>query len=305
MIPIIFGESVIGASHLKHNKKKQDSYLIVNSISKDGISNKRGAPYKKCYENLSDNIQIVAVSDGHGSDSCPYSDVGANTAVNVFCDIMAFYSDKYVDTIDDFFHMLNREGESARLAQEIVNEWGKRIVSVHKLNRREFPLGKDGEKDLGAVRKQYGATLLGLLLSDKYVFVFQLGDGDIYCVDEENVNPVVEGDKMLGVETHSISKRDSWKKVVSKVDTINRKRPFMFIMSTDGFMNSHASEIEYQKTCKAYFDLINKDGRTVVEDNLSSWLSETSEKGCGDDITTVFIYYGTDEDSRISNGDFE
>ena len=286
MMPIIFGESVIGASHLKHEKKKQDSFLIIDNTSK-----RRSKQYKKYYEELSESIQVVAVSDGHGSDSCPYSDVGANTAVNVFCDVMAFYSVKYNDNMEEFFHMLNREGESARLSQEIVNEWGKRIIEVHKLAQREFPIDSEGNRNLDAVKKQYGATLLGMLLSDKYAFVFQLGDGDIVSVDEKNVIATVEGDKILGVETHSISKRDSWKRVISKVEMISKKRPFMYCLSTDGFMNSHASEDEYKKTCKAYFDMMNTQGIDIVKDNLGNWLSETSEKGCGDDITAVFVYY--------------
>jgi hypothetical protein len=38
--------------------------------------------------------------------------------------------------------------------------------------------------------------------------------------------------------------------------------------------------------------MIREHGAEVVEKNLPAWLSETSALGCGDDITTVFVYYG-------------
>ncbi len=65
----------------------------------------------------------------------------------------------------------------------------------------------------------------------------------------------------------------------------------MYILSTDGWINSHSSDVEFKKTCKDYFEMIKEQGPEVVESNLERWLSETSAMGCGDDITTVFIYF--------------
>jgi serine/threonine protein phosphatase PrpC len=141
--------------------------------------------------------------------------------------------------------------------------------------------------------KKYGTTLLGMLITEKFIFTLQLGDGDITYVDEDNVLPVIEGDKILGVETHSISKPSSWKKVHTKViniENISVDR-FMYVLSTDGWLNSHASSDEFYKTCKDYFSMIQEHGADVIEENLSNWLKETSALGCGDDITTVFVYY--------------
>lgn len=65
----------------------------------------------------------------------------------------------------------------------------------------------------------------------------------------------------------------------------------MYMLSTDGFVNSYASSEEYIKTCKDYLEMIEEHGFEAVESNLTSWLEETSELGCGDDITVVMAYH--------------
>ena len=64
MIRSVFGESVQGASHIRSGKECQDS---LKKVEKD------------------ENTVILAVADGHGSDSCPYSKTGSYVAVNVCC----------------------------------------------------------------------------------------------------------------------------------------------------------------------------------------------------------------------------
>jgi hypothetical protein len=62
------------------------------------------------------------------------------------------------------------------------------------------------------------------------------------------------------------------------------------MLSTDGFVNSYASEGEFKKTCREYYEMIGEHGFDAVKDNLAKWLKETSELGCGDDITLVLAY---------------
>ncbi len=287
MTPIIVGGSVRGESHIRHNVERQDSYLIIDGIHRHD----RKAHY---YQEMPSDVRIVAIADGHGSDSCPYSKTGSQTATNVFCDAMAEYAAKYKDNMPELFSMLNKEGEATRIGKWIVGEWEKRILQYHAMEKRDIPQMDSGEPDTKAIWKLYGTTLLGLLITVEYIFAFQLGDGDITFVDETGVSPVIDGDKILGVETHSISKPDSWKKMLTRVVSVDKeiKTPFMYVLSTDGWLNSHASEDEFHKTCMSYYELIKDKGANVVEENLEGWLSETSKMGCGDDITAVFVYFG-------------
>ena len=144
------------------------------------------------------------------------------------------------------------------------------------------------------------------MITPIFVFAFQLGDGDISYVDQNGLDHLLEDEKILGVETHSLSKIDSWKKVVSAV----RRRdeadglPYMLMLSTDGFANSYKNADEFQKTCVDYFAMIQQYGADAVAANLKSWLSETSAMGCGDDITVLIAYFFDDtatESEAVAN----
>ena len=69
MRKICLGQSIQGASHKRTGKECQDFFKV--DVQKDYI--------------------ILAVADGHGSKSCPYSRTGAISATNVFHDVMKEY----------------------------------------------------------------------------------------------------------------------------------------------------------------------------------------------------------------------
>ena len=156
----IYGVSVQGASHIRSGTVCQDSFKQLQ---------------------LSDDISILAVADGHGSSACPYSKTGSKIAVNVFCAIMQDLLNGFADNPELLLTYLNREGELT-VAQDIDTEWKRRVWKAHIDNKREKPLKEDGETDKAAVYKQYGTTLLGMLITSQYMFAFQLGDGDMVYV---------------------------------------------------------------------------------------------------------------------------
>ena len=86
-----------------------------------------------------------------------------------------------------------------------------------------------------------------------------------------------------------------------KAITMIRKRdvsediPYFYMLSTDGFSNSYKSEADFHVCCRDYFNLIQEHGFEAVASNLKDWLKETSELGCGDDITVVMAYYDQTE----------
>ena len=263
---VIFGEWAQGATHSLPGREKecQDYWRKVDYIN---------------------GVYIASVADGHGSDKCPYSADGSKYATKVFTSLMAEYCNSYNDP-DELIAFLRREGE-VRIAREISREWKEKILMVHKGNMREEDLSED------EILKKYGTTLLGVLATEKDVLVYQLGDGDITYVDDETVKPLVQADKFLGVETHSLSKTDSWKKAVWACLPAPEpgNGPYMYMLSTDGFSNSYVSQSEFYRACADYFALIKEHGWKKVKENLKEWLSETSRGGCGDDITAVFMYF--------------
>lgn len=291
MKPTIIGTSVIGASHIRNNIECQDSYLIIDGKHRPDKD-------KRLYRMIPDDVKIIAVADGHGSASCPYSKDGSRFAVNEFCDVMAQYVVRYRNDTQALKNLLQNESECTYISKQIMLGWQARVcdkhTDPHRGKTRDIPYTEDNQIDQKAIWKQYGTTLLGLLITNEYVFAFQLGDGDIMFVDGNTIEHAIVGEKILGVETHSISKPDSWKKVITKVINQNNQneKPFMYILSTDGWVNSHASEEDFQKTCTEYFHMIQQYGTDTIDKNIPSWLSETSEQGCGDDITVICAYFG-------------
>lgn len=281
MKQVVFGRSVQGASHVRSGTECQDSYK--KTICEDGTI-------------------ILSVADGHGSKACPYSRTGSRIAVNVFCSVIKNLYDGYAAHPEQLVTYLNREGET-RISKAIDSEWKKRVIEAHRKNKREIHAREDGGDDLQSVYKQYGTTLLGLLITKAFVFGFQLGDGDICYVNPVGLEMVVEPDKMLGVETHSLSRENAWEKaitIVRRFDLVEHL-PAMFTLSTDGFSNSYKSENEFRATVIDYMGMINEHGTKAVEENLSGWLTETSSMGCGDDITMLIAYFADENVQKIGS----
>ena len=265
---------VKGATHVRNQMPCQDNKKIIK---------------------ISDEITIIALADGHGSSKCPRSDRGSMIAVNSFYHIMKKYLEIYGEDEEDITHLmtfLNREGD-VRFAQDVCEEWQARVKQSFYKNKVEGMTNEDGSIKWPSVFSLYGTTLLGMLITDSFVFSFQIGDGDISAVTKDEVEPLVEPEKFLGTETHSLSKPDAWRKAVTSVHRLEAesRESYMYILSTDGFANSYTSDKEYQKTCRDYLQMIRKYGIDVVQKNLKKWLTETRELGCGDDITVVMVYF--------------
>ena len=278
MKQVVFGRSVQGASHIRSETECQDSYK--RTICDDGTI-------------------ILSVADGHGSKACPYSRTGSRIAVNVFCSILKNLYDGYAGNTEQLLTYLNREGDT-RISKAIDAEWKKRVIEAHRKNKREISVLENGMDDLSGIYKQYGTTLLGLLITKSFVFAFQLGDGDICYTNADGVEMVIEPDKILGVETHSLSRENAWEKAITIVRRISIEDtlPAMFTLSTDGFANSYKNENEFRTTLNDYLAMINEHGVKTIADNLPAWLSETSSMGCGDDITVLFAYYSSSDDNH-------
>lgn len=266
---------------------------LCEGIVKGAAHQRNGLPCqdsKKIVE-ISEDVVIIAVADGHGSEKCPRSDRGAMIAVNVFCEVIKNYLQSY-EQDTSLITFLNREGDM-RFAQDICEEWQARVKQSYYKNKAEGVLDKDGNIKWPAVYSLYGTTLLGVLITETFVFSFQIGDGDINVVTENNVSALVEPEKFLGTETHSLSKPDAWRKAVASVRRRDGENgeSCMYLLSTDGFANSYTSNEEFQKTCKDYFMMLQEHGAEVVQNHLKKWLTETSELGCGDDIAVVMAYF--------------
>lgn len=261
MKPAVICEKVQGAAHKRRDMPCQDAYRWDS----DG------------------ERTILAVADGHGSASCRYSGTGAELAAEVFCALMADLWRSGQGRWEELLAHLEREG-GIPVAQRMEREWKRRVEEDYRQRQGD-------EEAPTAIHKLYGTTILGLMATDRFFFAFQLGDGDISYIDGDGCQEAVSGDKILGVETYSLSQADAWRQAVTAARRIETPGPFAFMLSTDGFSNSHLDHLEFQKSCTAYFDLLRDGGQELVSTHLGAWLDETSELGCGDDITLMIAYF--------------
>lgn len=259
--------SVTGANHVRQQKRCQDAGKTL--VFKD--------------------FTVMAVADGHGSARCPFSDTGSKIAVNVFCDGVLNVYRKRPDK-NEFRRFFEEKGDKP-FAKAIVEEWRRRVFRAHAGKVRMNKVLSSYE-NLDDIAMLYGSTLLGIVITKEFFYVFQIGDGNIVYIEDGRLMELTMGEKMLGVETNSLALSAPWKYVCTKLYDTTRPRPTpnMYLLATDGFANSYLNEREFHLGCKEYFQAINYYGGQKVAKNLRNWLIETSRMGCGDDITVAIAH---------------
>ena len=297
-----YAASVIGASHLrKPNPICEDS----SWYDKDG--------------EISGAI-VLAVADGHGSDQCKYSSDGSKEAVKVFHTIIKqLVEDERLN--GNLKGFKNTPFKDVELTKQISQKWINRITHVHRNNKeREQEFDKPSKlSPLDMVYKKaekhtdwywdvdpmlYGTTLLGIAIMGDDILVYQIGDGDIVIVDDDGVRNLIDGDHFLGVETYSLAHKNSWNYAKTDVVTVKdlHKKPCLIMLSSDGLANSYASEEEFHNACKDYYQVIRDNGFDAVckaiGNDKEGWLRETSDGGCGDDISLALAYFTPEDEDK-------
>ena len=204
---------------------------------------------------------IVAVADGHGSSRCKYSHIGSNFAVEIACEFLGSLMESGKDI---FFAQ-----KDIWIPKKIETAWKNAISSNFNTNDYEL----------------YGTTLLAVLVSHDFIFVLQIGDGDIIAISDGNAYFIFDDIIKIGEETESLCLEESWKYI--KTAIISPSNIDMLMLSSDGYSNSFITESDFFQAGIDFYRLWNK--KEDLQKNLPNWLYQTSQKGSGDDITVVLI----------------
>ncbi|MCL2015892.1 MAG: protein phosphatase 2C domain-containing protein [Defluviitaleaceae bacterium] len=253
------GARVRGAMHIKNNVPCQDAIAIQNT----------------------DKYSIVAISDGHGSSSCPHSDEGANiavqTAITIFGDI--FNKPDPLNTL-----VANKD---VWLPKQIEQHWKSNIYENH---------GQQGRAENNFSYELYGATLIVVVAAFNFIFALQIGDGDILTVEEKSTEWLIAPDEILGPETNSLCQDECWQYMrtrtipLENLETMDENENLpMLLICTDGYTNSFYRDKDFIKAGSDFYSLVQKDGLDYVVANLEDWLNVSSQKGSGDDISLAII----------------
>jgi serine/threonine protein phosphatase PrpC len=276
----IIGKSVLGASHSRGDLPNQDAISWKQKPD-------TGVPL------------VLSIADGHGSERYFRSDVGAKFAVQVAIEVMNRFEKGLIPSSS----LSNIEVDAQRLPLQIVSQW-KQLVENHweatGPNEREWKWLRKKEnaeawKTITANPAiPYGATLLTVLLTERFIVYLQLGDGDILTVgsDGDIDEPVPGDERNLANETTSLCDPKAAGDFRMHFQRLEVNKPALIMLSTDGYANSFRERKGFYKVGSDIWQMISSGreaGLKTVEDSLEGWLHQASKIGSGDDITVGLL----------------
>ena len=161
--PYLFHKSVIGYLHIQNGLPCQDSSLSLREEQ--------------------DRYQLLCVSDGHGSSSCPRSDRGSRFAVNAARDVLTALAEAIADGETAFGSPDEQREGIADAAGAIVAAWRTAVeedLEAEPATEEELAgAGRYEETYRRGERLErlYGATLICALRVGDALVLLQQGDG--------------------------------------------------------------------------------------------------------------------------------
>ncbi|MGW0537220.1 protein phosphatase 2C domain-containing protein [Streptomyces sp. NPDC003032] len=237
---------------------------------------------------------VLAVADGHGSAAHFRSDLGALWAVEEFTACARTFAYEVVRVGGDAAAWTALREEARRLPQRVGHGWHERAL-LHDRNspahgarpatawRAATERDRKEPPDLAA----YGSTLIGAVLTERMVFCWQLGDGDIVLVDDAGTphTPLSTGPDM-GDETDSLCESEPWRKTRSHWQPFTGGAPPCVLLSTDGLSKSFADHQGFLDFATGVGDRAAEQGVAAVQSQLPDWLTRAAAFS-GDDTTLV------------------
>jgi hypothetical protein len=257
----MFGASVRGAAHSRDGRPNQDCI----GWARDG------------------GAGVLAAADGHGSAKSFRSDRGSRFAVQAAVKEILTLIGPHDAPVS--LSAIKRMAGGA-LPQEIVKRW----IEVVDIDLRE-PDGESRVEVGSGPLIAYGSTILAVGLTGSFAVYCQLGDGDILCVSDEGecVRPLDKDERLFANETTSLCAPQAWRDFRVAFQVFSERTPAMILLATDGYSNSYRDDSGFLKVGTDILGAIRCEGWESVKNDLPEWLSETSLRGSGDDITVGLI----------------
>lgn len=220
-----------------------------------------------------ENYIFCAVADGHSSSRFKYSHIGSKLACEATLNIVKSYlDDKEIDLfIEDF--------ENKKILFKIKSKWRSMVYQdFYKRNFKAYKLDY----------VQYGTTLTFVVLLEKNIVFFNLGDGGILVKRKASYKSIFENNNYKIV--NSLAQDRCEEKMQYKI--LDRCDEFEMVVFTDGFINSFDNTHKFESQLDKTFKIFNKNvfTRMNLEKTYSKYLEKLSKYGSFDDISVIFIY---------------
>jgi serine/threonine protein phosphatase PrpC len=275
--------TVRGASHEKNGQPNQDAVRTRNPG--------RG------HEML-----LLAVADGHGSTRSFRSERGATLAAECALRELA-----------RFVRRLGPDAPLSRVRNQARTRWPNDLIAAWKAAVRadlaknpftfmEFaaypekpPVLKPGEDLPITAYLAYGATLVALAITSRYVIYSQLGDGDILTIRDDGkvTRPLPRKHEYMSNQTVSLCSHNAPREFQVRVDAMRGTVPALIMLSTDGYANCFGDDEAFFKVGADFLEYLREEGPSFVRDKLADWLQQSSRDGSGDDITVGLAAHDT------------
>lgn len=267
--------SVQGASHEQGGLGNQDAVRLKNPSG-------------------ADDVLLLAVADGHGSTRSFRSDRGS-----------ALAAECALRELGKFIRRLGPYAPLSRVRNQAKTLWPKALLAAWKsavraeLVARPFtlfdfapfpeppPVVKPGEELPISAYLAYGATLLTVAVTPRYILYSQLGDGDILTVRADGVvsRPLPRLHEFMANQTVSLCSHHAYEEFQIRVDALRGAAPALIMLSTDGYANCFGDDEGFFKVGADLFTYLRLQGVDFVQEKLEAWLRQSSHDGSGDDIT--------------------
>ncbi len=267
--------SVEGAAHKRVGHGNQDAVRLKNPSG-------------------ADDILVLAVADGHGSTRSFRSERGS-----------ALAAECALRELSRFTRRLGPDAPLSRVRNQARTWWPRALLAAWKSAVRadlvakpfslfEFapfpeppPVVKPGGELAISGYLAYGATLLTVAITHRYILYSQLGDGDILTVQADGSvsRPLLKRHEFHANQTVSLCSHHAFEEFQIRVDALRGPAPALIMLSTDGYANCFADEEGFFRVGSDFLTYLRTEGADFVREKLEAWLRQSSHDGSGDDIT--------------------
>lgn len=277
-----FARSTQGYNHIKANKVCQDASGSRNF----------------------EDVNIIAVADGHGSDNYIRTDRGSAFAVSAALSaIEAFVRNARESSLPS---IPDSETDLVQVAKNILAQWYARVendMASHPFQTEEMEKVSDKYKQRYASgkynAKAYGTTLIAICTTREGWFGIHIGDGKCVelCTDGSICEPIPWDDACEQNITTSICDSnaiDEFRYVVQK------EAPAAIFIGSDGVDDSYPSELELHELYRSIFMIFAEHGGEIGSSEVRDYLPKITRRGSGDDVSIACLIRSDLADDAIA-----
>lgn len=293
--------------------------LFSFAATETGYNHIKAKPSKVCEDASGfyddDQMHICVVSDGHGSDNYPRTDRGSQFAVEAAIEqIKVFVEEIYNpdpenpeesksesdELIEKLLHAKINENHLLHyLSRNILLKWREYVekdveenpfqelemLHVSEKYKKRYMSENRSER---RTEKAYGCTLIAYVITDRFSFGMQIGDGKCVVIDQNGSvsEPIPWDDNCQFNVTTSICDSDASDEFRFFV---TEEAPAVVFCGSDGIDDSYPNIEDMYALYRSILTIFVEHGVSVGKSEIKEYLPVLTKRGSGDDVSIALI----------------